>query len=296
MPKKKTRSFLSQNFLVDEAIARELIDALDLSPRDTLLEIGPGKGFLTAFLLDRVKKLTVVEKDRRLVRLLKSRFGEFPGLEIVTGDFLDVELSALTLPDRGGTLRIIGMIPYHITTPILMHIITHRESVQDALLVVQREVARRVAASPGSKAFGSLSVAVQYWVETTLLFTVRPECFKPRPRVYSQAIHLRMREHPLVQPENPDFFFSLVRRLFTKRRKQLQKALRTDPILSLEREHIEALESSTGIDLGRRAEELSIPELAKLTDAVFRENEGKDLFHRILNDGDTTKDGGGEVT
>ncbi|MFQ6104162.1 MAG: 16S rRNA (adenine(1518)-N(6)/adenine(1519)-N(6))-dimethyltransferase RsmA [Candidatus Glassbacteria bacterium] len=268
MPRKRTRTFLSQIFLVDESIARKLVDSFRIDPHDVILEIGPGRGFLTAYLLKRSSALILVERDRRLVRLLKSRFREIERITVISGDFLKLDISELMSEKGRRPLRIIGMIPYHITTPILMHILNHRKSVTDALLVMQKEVALRVVASPGSRAFGSLSIAVQYWADPVLLFPVGRDCFRPKPKVESQAIHLHMRDEPPVKPKNPELFFYLVRSLFSKRRKQIQKSLRGERCFSLGVEDIDHIESACGLDLSKRPEELSIKDFSRLSDAL----------------------------
>ena len=285
MSRKRNTPFLSQNFLVDEKAADRLIDTFDVSTEDVVLEIGPGRGSLTSRLIGKPLKLFVIEKDRRLVHNLKTRYGSETGLEILSGDFLESDLSALVARTDRSRLRILGAIPYHITTPILLHILDHRESVTDALLVVQKEVAKRIAAEPGTRAYGSLTVAVRYRADPVLLFPIGSDSFKPRPRVDSQVIHLTMRDAPPVQPRNPDLFFYLVRRLFTQRRKQIQKFLRTDKLLSFEADDVKRLESRTGISLKKRPEELSIHDFAKLADAVL-ENPGSSNF--IHKAGDQT--------
>jgi len=222
------------------------------------------------------------------------RFGGKPGIEIVRGDILEFDISGKVEELGCGKLRVIGAIPYHITTPILMHLIRHRRSISDAILVVQREVAARMTASPGTGSYGSLTIALGYWAVSETMFDIPREAFRPRPRVDSTAVRIVMRENPAVAPENPEFFFYLVRRLFTTRRKQLQKSLRTDPSLKLGRPEIDKIEEISGLDLSRRPEELSIEEFSTLSDALGSLIRDRGFFHSTDEDGGEGPSGEGE--
>jgi 16S rRNA (adenine1518-N6/adenine1519-N6)-dimethyltransferase len=279
MPGKRKRTFLSQNFLADEEVARSIVDSFQVGQSDHVLEIGAGRGALTVHLLGRCEKLTLVEKDRRLCHLLESKFGKSTGVELIHSDFLEVDLSRLRGSPASAPLRVIGAIPYHITTPLLFHLLEYPDHVSDALLVVQKEVALRLTSGPGKKTYGALSVAVQYRADTKLLFPVPKECFRPRPKVDSQAVHLVMRREPPVRPKDPSLFFFLVRNLFTKRRKQIQKSLKTDRRFSLTKEDLGRIESSSGIPLSKRPEDLSLEEFCRLSDALGERLEGAAFFH-----------------
>lgn len=279
MPGKGKRTFLSQNFLVDEEKARSVVDAFQVGESDHVLEIGPGRGALTVHLAGRAARLILVEKDRRFVRLLESSFGRGGSAQVIHADFLDVDLSGLSTAPAGPLLRVIGAIPYHITSPLLFHLLKYPREVRDALIIVQKEVALRLAARPGTKAYGALSVAVQYRAGVELLFPVPRACFRPRPRVDSQAVHLLLHREAPVKPKDEDFFFSLVRSLFTKRRKQIQKSLLTERRFSLSRRDLGRIEASCGLPLTRRPEELSLEEFCRLSDAVGERIEKAGFFH-----------------
>ncbi len=288
--KKRTGSFLSQNFLVDDQVARRIVESFDVAPEDLLIEIGPGKGALTDHLAGKCRTLYLVEKDRTLARRLRSKLGNRNDVRVIEGDILELDPDLLAVPEEEPRFRIIGNLPYHITTPILLWIVGHTRHVRDALVMVQSEVAERIAATPGTKAFGALSVAVQYRARARLRFRVGKESFKPRPRVDSKVVSLELYPEPPVKPSDEGFFFALVRMLFTKRRKQIQKILRSEPRLALEHGDIEHIESETGISLRRRPEDCSVEELAALADAVRGRAGDRGLFH---NDGEGRASGDG---
>jgi 16S rRNA (adenine1518-N6/adenine1519-N6)-dimethyltransferase len=279
MPGKRKRTFLSQNFLVDEEISRSIVESFQVRPRDHVVEIGPGRGALTAHLVGRCEKLILVEKDRRLCRLLESRWGGASGVEILHADFLEVDLSRVRSSAGDSLLRVMGAIPYHITTPLIFHLLGYSAHVFDALLVVQKEVALRLAAEPGEKSYGSLSISVQYRTEPRLFFPVRKDAFHPKPRVDSHVVHLLVRREPPIRTKDPEFFFSLTRTLFTKRRKQIQKTLRTEKSFALTSEDLRAVSSAAGISLSKRPEELSMEELGALSDALRERLESAGFFH-----------------
>ncbi len=170
---------LGQNFLVDERIQQKIVNTCLLKVDDTVLEIGPGKGAITARILPLVKRLVVVEKDRQLVSFLKENFLE-PQLEIVEGDFLKMDISSL-----GNNLIIVGNIPYYISTPIIEKILANKDKIQRAYLTVQLEFGQRLGAMPGNKDYGSLSCFVQYHADVKVLFKISPGSFHPQPKVHS---------------------------------------------------------------------------------------------------------------
>ena len=241
----------------DENIARKIVGAIDPAPDQTVLEIGPGEGALTALLAGRVKRLIAVELDERLLFHLRALTEGTPA-EVIIGDILKLDLAVLA--QAHGQLRIVGNIPYNITSQIVIRILEQKEHVLDATLLMQREVARRLAAPHGNKEYGILSVFCQLYADVTLLFDVSPNVFFPRPEVTSTLVRLRMLSLPRHAVDDTAFFRSMVRAVFGKRRKTLRASLRYFlpelPAVPLP------------VDLQRRPEDLSIQELVLLANAL----------------------------
>jgi len=258
LPPLRPHRALGQNFLRDPNVARKIIAAIDPLGGDTVLEIGPGEGVLTQELAARAGRLVLVELDGRVIHRMQELFPG-PAVEILHQDILDVDLTALAA--RAGKLRVVGNIPYNITTPILFHLLDHRAVIRDAVLMMQREVARRLSASPGSKEYGILSVASQFSTDVTMLFDVSPNVFYPRPAVTSTVVRLVMRAAPRAAVADEVFFRSMVRAVFGKRRKTLRNSLR----------YFLGEEPPAGLEefLERRPEELPIEDLARLSNALF---------------------------
>ena len=259
LPRIRPRKSLGQNFLRDENIVRKIVDAIDPRPDDALLEIGPGEGALTRHLAGRGASLTVVDVDPRSAAAMREMF---PGgdVEVVEGDILEMDLGALAAR-RGRKLRVAGNIPYNITSPILFHVIDNRSHVEDMTLMVQKEVARRMAAGPGSGDYGILSVFCGYFAETSLLFDVSAGAFHPRPKVTSAVVRFRMRDFPGARAADEVFFRAMVRAAFGKRRKTLRNSL--GYFAEAERFALPDLPI-----FARRPEELSIAELVGLANTL----------------------------
>lgn len=256
----RPKKSLGQNFLVDKNTARKIIRAVHLEPSDVVVEIGPGQGSLTEYLEGAVRHLIAVEVDPRAVTQLKQRFR--PGsVEVVCEDFLRFDLQK-AVRDHGAAVRIIGNIPYNITSPILFHILEQRSLVKDATLMVQREVGYRIVSGPGSKEYGIPSVLSQYYASVRRLFDVPPTVFVPRPDVWSSVIQIT----PFVKPPFPvrdeEFFRSMVRATFGQRRKMLRHSLRNFLETKLP-------ELGDQVDLRRRPEALSVKELAELSNLLY---------------------------
>jgi 16S rRNA (adenine1518-N6/adenine1519-N6)-dimethyltransferase len=257
LPPLQPRPSLGQNFLRDPNVARNIIDAIAPGSGDTIVEIGPGEGAITYGLAARAGRLIVVDVDDRVIARLRATLAG-TAVEIVHDDILHVDLSALAA--RTGMLRVVGNIPYNITTPILFHLLGHRAAIRDVVLLMQREVAARLAAVPSTKDYGILSVACQYSAHVEVLFAVPPDVFFPRPKVTSALVRLTMNSTPRAAVTDEQFFRSMVRAIFGKRRKTLRNSLRyflADPLPS-------------GLDdvLQRRPEELTIEELAHLSNRL----------------------------
>ena len=254
----RPRKSLGQNFLRDPNIARKVVRAIDPRPSDIILEIGPGEGALTRYLALKVARLIVVDVDKRVVERMRVLF---PGTEIIHNDFLKVDLGSLA-HEHGGVIRVVGNIPYNITSPILFHLLDHRSSVSDATLMVQKEVARRVAAKPGTTDYGILSVFFQLFATVDVLFDVSHNAFYPKPDVTSSIIKLMILRAPRYHLADEEVFRSMVRSVFGKRRKMLRGSMRY-----FCGEHGYALPEKQ--DLTRRPEELSIAELVHLSNSLL---------------------------
>jgi 16S rRNA (adenine1518-N6/adenine1519-N6)-dimethyltransferase len=215
----------SQNFLVDPGPAKRLAESLGIAPGDTVVEIGPGEGVLTRFLLDSpAARVVGVELERRCADWLRGRFAGERRFVLIEGDFLQADLPALA-PGKG-RLHVAGNIPYAITSPILFRLLDHRQRVREAALTMQEEVARRVAASPGSKEYGIPSVLLQMWSDVRVLFRVPRGAFRPVPGVDSAVLHAAFRTDPRAVIEDEAFFRRTVRTLFGQRRKMIRNTVR----------------------------------------------------------------------
>lgn len=250
-------------------MARKIVQSLNLKKTDHVLEIGPGKGALTALLLAEVETITAIEIDDELADGLKRRFGS--ALTLYHDDVLHIDLQSVA-KRMGGKIRIVGNIPYNITTPILFWIIDASAHVTDCTLMMQREVALRLVAEPRTKDYGILSILAQYYSTPTLKFSVAPGAFTPAPEVRSALVALNFERLPPPRAANDEVFRTLVRGTFGKRRKTLRNGLRS---LELPLELLEELP----LDLSRRPEELSVEEFVSLSNAVAGQTIGQ-TFHK----------------
>lgn len=253
----RPKQSLGQNFLTDDNIARNIVRALNPAPEDVVVEIGPGRGALTGHLVGRVGRLIAVEIDQRVVGALRE---QFPTVEIIHGDFLATPLA--TWHERfGRPLRIVGNIPYHLTSEILFRIFDEHAHVADAILMMQKEVARRITATPGSKAYGILSVAAQFYGRPKLLFDVSANCFYPKPKVVSTVLQLTM-HRPFPHAVDERLFRTVVRTAFGKRRKTMLNSLQDLPVPAALLARLGRLES---IDPTKRAEQLDVQDFVRLS-------------------------------
>jgi len=264
----RARKRLGQHFLADPRIARRIVEAMDLRPEDVVLEIGPGHGALTRFLSERAAHILAVEIDEALVRELANRWPQEKVI-LIAGDILKLDLvRLLEQHGLGPPIRVVGNLPYNIATAILQHLLRFRALWRDMTVMLQREVADRILSPPGSKAYGYLSVLIQYACEGRRLFTVPPSAFRPPPKVFSTVVQLRAREHPPVDVPDEAFFFELVSALFAERRKTIRNNLKR-AAARLRVNDLASVWERAGLDPSRRAETLTLDELAELTNALF---------------------------
>jgi 16S rRNA (adenine1518-N6/adenine1519-N6)-dimethyltransferase len=251
------RKSLGQHFLNDRRILQRIVDALELTGAETVIEVGPGRGSLTELLLPGARRLVLIEYDRALAERLRTRYASTPSVSIVEADILTVNLSEAA----GGPFRLVGNVPYYITTPILFHAL-ERPRPERAVYLVQREVAERIVAEPGSGEYGALSVNVQALAVAKLLFRVAPGSFQPPPKVDSAVIRIESRTDPAIGPEEEATFRRFVLDAFGMRRKQMRRVVRS--ILQLSAEEADELLEKSGIGPSVRPETLSPEQFAQL--------------------------------
>ncbi|HSB35221.1 MAG TPA: 16S rRNA (adenine(1518)-N(6)/adenine(1519)-N(6))-dimethyltransferase RsmA, partial [Nitrospirota bacterium] len=257
----RAKKSLGQNFLKDPHYLRKIADAARLGPGDQVIEIGPGLGHLTRVLAAAAGKVLAIELDERLITPLRREFGTSPNVEVVQADALGYPYASLP-----GKWKVVANLPYYISTAVLQELITRREKLVSLTLMLQKEVAERIAATPGGKEYGYLSVLVQLYAEPRIEFTVPPGAFTPRPDVESAVVTLSLRGEPAVSVRDEGFLLRVVKAAFSQRRKTLRNSLRQlDPA----KEKLEAAARLTGIDLGRRAETLSVEEFGRLADFLL---------------------------
>lgn len=258
---------LGQNFLIDANILNKIVEAAELTPERGALEIGPGIGALTERLAQQAKAVTAVEIDQRLIPILRDSLSEYSNVNVRHGDILKVDLHELFREDFSGVdkVSVVANLPYYVTTPILMKLLEERLPLDNIVVMIQKEVAQRMAAQPGGKEYGSLSIAVQYYCEPELVCIVPKTVFIPQPNVESAVIRLKLREQPAVQVEDEQHFFDIVQSSFVQRRKTIANNLKTRYFNGGDREQLEQLLASAGINPTRRGETLSLQEYAVLS-------------------------------
>jgi len=254
----RAKKSLGQNFLRDIHYLEKIADAAQVGLEDRVLEIGPGLGHLTGVLVKRAKKVLALELDERLIPLLQQEFGEGQSIEILHADALEYAYGSLP-----GKWKVVANLPYYISTPIIQKLIAHRDKFVSLTLMLQKEVAVRIASPPGNKDYGYLSVLVQLYAKPKIEFVVPPDAFTPQPEVDSAVVTLVIRDQPAVSLADENFFIRVVKAAFSQRRKTLRNALKQ---LEVNGEKMQQVLSKTGIDLGRRAETLSVEEFGRLAD------------------------------
>jgi 16S rRNA (adenine1518-N6/adenine1519-N6)-dimethyltransferase len=257
----RAKKSLGQNFLRDPHYLNRIADAAQVEPGDQVLEIGPGLGHLTAVLAHRARKVLAIEVDERLIPHLRDEFAAIPNFELLHADALEYDYASLN-----GRWKVVANLPYYISTPIIQKLIVHREKFISLTLMLQKEVAERIASPPGGKEYGYLSVLVQFYTVARIEFKVPPGAFTPSPEVDSVVITLTLRERPAVMVRDEAFFVRVIKAAFSQRRKTLRNALKQ---LEAPQDRMASVLKSAGIDLGRRAETLTVEEFGRLADCLF---------------------------
>ncbi|MBQ3931411.1 MAG: ribosomal RNA small subunit methyltransferase A [Firmicutes bacterium] len=293
----RAKKALGQNFINDPQIIEAIVDACGAGPDDTVVEIGPGKGALTCTLAERAARVIAVELDSSVIPLLKGNLAGASNVEVVNEDILKFDWSRVVgnsfatekqfnspqadakteqdpeKPCNSGVLRIVGNLPYYITTPILLGILEKNVPAKSITVMVQKEVAERICAGPGGKDYGVLSISLQYYADCSYVLDVPAEYFTPRPKVDSAVVHMTLKKERLLATKEEPQFFALVKKVFSQRRKTLVNSLvgycPASGAAPLQKEDILKALESCGIDERRRPETLSIEEFAALSRAFL---------------------------
>jgi 16S rRNA (adenine1518-N6/adenine1519-N6)-dimethyltransferase len=262
---------LGQNFLIDTNILRKIVDFAELSEETGAIEIGPGIGALTEQLARRAKKVVAFEIDQRLLPILADTLSPYGNVRIIHQDVLKADIHRVIAEEFTDVndIMVVANLPYYVTTPIIMKLLTDRLPIRGIVVMLQREVADRISAKPGTKDYGSLSIAVQYYTEAETVMTVPRTVFIPQPNVDSAVIRLKKRQQPPVEVEDESFFFQVVRASFAQRRKTiLNNLVHNLPNGKAMKEQIERVLTETDIDPRRRGETLTMKEFAALSNAL----------------------------
>lgn len=260
-----------QNFLIDTHVLDKIIAASEITKDDFVLEIGPGIGTMTQYLADAAREVVAVEIDDALIPILQDTLKDWDNATILHGDILKTDLNRLALEKNDGKpIKVVANLPYYITTPIIMSLFENQVPLQSITIMVQKEVAERMQTGPGSKDYGALSLAVQYYADPEIVANVPPNCFMPRPKVGSAVIRLIRHSKPPVNVIDEKLMFRLIRASFNQRRKTLVNGLKNASDLAFTKEQIESAITACNLPLTIRGEALSLEEFAALTNELVR--------------------------
>ena len=258
-----------QNFLIDTHVLDKIIGSAEITKDDVVLEIGPGIGTMTQYLACAAKKVIAVEIDKALIPILEDTLSEYENVRVINHDVLKVDIAKLAEEENGGKpIKVVANLPYYITTPIIMGLFENHVPIKSITVMVQKEVADRMQVGPGTKDYGALSLAVQYYAKPYIVANVPPNCFMPRPKVGSAVIRLERYENPPVTVEDEKLMFRLIRASFNQRRKTLANGLKNSPELDYTKEEIEAAIEALGRGASIRCEAVTLEEFAKLADLL----------------------------
>ena len=262
-----------QNFLIDTHVLDRIISASEITKDDFVLEIGPGIGTMTQYLAEAAREVTAVEIDDALIPILKDTLKEWDNVTVLHGDILKTDICKIAEEkNKGRPIKAVANLPYYITTPIIMGLFESHVPVSSITVMVQKEVADRMQTGPGSKEYGALSLAVQYYAEPKIVANVPPNCFMPRPKVGSAVICLTRHQNPPVTTLDEKLMFRLIRASFNQRRKTLSNSLKNSQELPYSREEVEAAITECGLPLNIRGEALTLEQFARLSDCFVKLN------------------------
>ena len=258
-----------QNFLINTSILEEIIDAAEITKEDFVLEIGPGIGTMTQYLCEAAREVVAVEIDTNLIPILGDTLSAYDNVEVMNADILKVDIAKLADERNGGKpIKVVANLPYYITTPIIMGLFESHVPIDSITIMVQKEVGDRMQEGPGSKEYGALSLAVQYYAKPEIVVNVPPSCFMPQPKVGSAVIRLTRHENPPVDVDNEKLMFQVIRASFNQRRKTLANGLNNFGSFSLGKEEIQKSIEELGVPVNIRGEALSLEQFAKLSNII----------------------------
>lgn len=258
-----------QNFLIDTHVLDKIIDASGVTEDDFVLEIGPGIGTMTQYLCERARDVVAVEIDKNLIPILSDTLKNYSNVTVINEDILKLDICKLAEEkNQGKPIKVVANLPYYITTPIIMGLFESHVPIDSITIMVQKEVAERMQEGPGSKEYGALSLAVQYYAKPEIVANVPPNCFMPRPNVGSAVIRLTRHEKPPVEVEDEKLMFRIIRASFNQRRKTLANGLNNSPEIHLPKEVIQESIVSLGVPENIRGEALSLEQFAELSNEI----------------------------
>lgn len=258
-----------QNFLIDPMVLEKIIDAADITDQDCVLEIGPGIGTMTQYLCERARHVIAVEIDKNLIGILEDTLSAYDNKTIINDDILKVDMNRLALDyNDGKPMKVVANLPYYITTPIIMGLFENKVPLKSITIMVQKEVADRMQEGPGTKEYGALSLAVQYYAKPEIVANVPPNCFIPRPNVGSAVIRLIRYETPPVQVDDEKKMFALIRASFNQRRKTLVNGLGNAQNINVSKEKVAESLEKMGLSPLVRGETLSLEQFAELSNLL----------------------------
>jgi 16S rRNA (adenine1518-N6/adenine1519-N6)-dimethyltransferase len=265
-----------QNFLIDTHILEEIIEAAQVGADDFVLEIGPGIGTMTQYLCEAARQVVAVEIDTNLIPILQDTLSSYDNVEVLNADILKVDIGKLASEHNGGRpIKVVANLPYYITTPIIMGLFESHVPIDSITIMVQKEVADRMQEGPGSKEYGALSLAVQYYAKPEIVLEVPPSCFMPQPKVGSAVIRLTRHEVPPVSVESEKLLFQIIRASFNQRRKTLANGLNNFGAFSLGKEEIQSCIEELGVPANIRGEALSLEQFAQLSNIIFKKQKSE---------------------
>ena len=260
-----------QNFLIDTHVLDKIIDESGITKDDCVLEIGPGIGTMTQYLCENAREVIAVEIDKALIPILEDTLSEYDNVTVINDDILKVDVQKIVDEKNGGKpIKVVANLPYYITTPIIMGLFESHLPLKSITIMVQKEVADRMQVGPGTKDYGALSLAVQYYAKPEIVANVPPNCFMPRPNVGSAVIRLTKYENPPVFVENEEFMFSLIRATFNQRRKTLVNAIGNASNLNISKEIVTEVLSEMGESATVRGETFTLEKFAEFTNKISK--------------------------
>jgi len=260
-----------QNFLIDTRVLEEIIDAAEITKDDFVLEIGPGIGTMTQYLCEAAREVVAVEIDTNLIPILKDTLSAYDNVEVLNQDILKVDIASLAKErNNDKPIKVVANLPYYITTPIIMGLFESHVPIDSITIMVQKEVADRMQEGPGSKGYGALSLAVQYYAKPEIVVNVPPSCFMPQPKVGSAVIRLTRHEQSPVEVEDEKLMFQVIRASFNQRRKTLANGLNNFGGFGLSKEEIQTCIEELGVPVNIRGEALSLEQFAELANIINR--------------------------